>query len=307
MRGSNRLSAPGIACLMGLSLIGLSLHGLSIARSMPSIDQLLQTLFPSISVYVEQDASSESFYQVPTGMAKSIGGNVRPESERTIAGKVLRRTYEFAQRSRFELAYKMLSNSLANNAQGKLLYECLGVACGPSSLWVSSIFEAPRITGLDDQQALWVIEQIDQVDVLYLVQRGNRQVYLHHEQVRQPNDASTAQTKSAPALEFNSLEVLHIVPANWQVQAVDQQKRVLNDAYDAAVEQWYARFGQQKPYVVISQGSGDIAPQLELARKLGSWLPSELQPRVVIPGPFAAQTLTPRKIGITIWLVAAKR
>lgn len=98
--------------------------------------------------------------------------------------------------------------------QAKKLFRCAGRACGSSNVWANQVFGEPRLYGRDEEQSYQVAAWRDgnnrvQIVSLYIVQRGNRKIYVHEEAFMMPRG------HTLPELGLSDQRVLGPVLVPW--------------------------------------------------------------------------------------------
>ena len=95
-----------------------------------------------------------------------------------------------------------------------VLFECEGRACGNSNVWANRVFEESRLYGRDDAQKYWVTAWPDarnqiQVNTLYLIERGNREIFVHEQALR------LAEGERLPGIALKERRVFGPVVVPW--------------------------------------------------------------------------------------------
>lgn len=117
-------------------------------------------------------------YEVPGGPVQQAGGELRIENPQVLSGDRLRKTFELPSRTDLDQAFDDLRPT-----QGAVIFECSGRECGRSNLWANDLYQIRTLYGRDRDQRYRLVRQGDTWQSLYLVQRGNRRVYAHFEQI----------------------------------------------------------------------------------------------------------------------------
>ncbi len=254
--------------------------------------ELLLPQFP-LSEVVEQSRQSIPEHRFVTGKVSSIGSLVRTESEKILAGDVIRVTYEIPRvHTTQEVAahYQAVLQRLGAST----LFYCEGRDCGRSNDWANEIFQERILFGPDRFQ--YYIATTFEHDnnyyaaVIYATRRGNQRVYAHVEQIRmdQPLDQEGRDKNLFLILE-EDLESL----------------RELQDRLERWVEQ--QELGDEKPavhLVAYSRKAGKSASEnLEHAADLGHTMKVYLARQMfdedrislINVGPFAGSSRFARK------------
>lgn len=99
--------------------------------------------------------------------------------------------------------------------EATVLFECEGRACGNSNVWANRVFEESKLYGRDDAQKYWVTAWPDaknriQVNTLYLIERGNREIYVHEQALR------LAEDERLPGIALKERRVFGPVVVPWE-------------------------------------------------------------------------------------------
>lgn len=106
---------------------------------------------------------------------KKINGRWRYDESAKTQGDMFKQTYEFNGVDRKSLTEKI--DQLSLNKQWKTVFGCEGLACGRSYGW-SEIFNNKALHGIDSSQRYWVWQTKNAWYSAFIVERGNRRVYL---------------------------------------------------------------------------------------------------------------------------------
>ncbi len=145
--------------------------------------------FPQGTIERSTEVENEDV-RVFTSTVREVGGELRASDEirRDLSG--IRRNIGVGRNytvSELETHYR----AMLNEREATILFSCDGRSCGSSNVWANRVFGESRLYGRDDQQAYIVSAWLDtqnriQLNTLYLVQRGNRQVYAYEQAFRLP-------------------------------------------------------------------------------------------------------------------------
>lgn len=123
-------------------------------------------------------------YRLVLGPIRKINNQWRAEPGRTVTGSIKRQTYELQRTISFRDAEALLRDALEHD-DVRRLYHCEGMNCGSSNGWANEVFEIKQLYGLDTYQYYTVVQVQNpsqvQYQVMYLVQRGNRRLYLQQD------------------------------------------------------------------------------------------------------------------------------
>ncbi|TVP55474.1 MAG: DUF4892 domain-containing protein [Halomonadaceae bacterium] len=99
--------------------------------------------------------------------------------------------------------------------EATVLFSCEGRSCGSSNVWANRVFGESRLYGRDDEQSYQVSAWRDasnriQLNTLYIVQRGNRQVYVHEQAFVVPEG------RKLPGVELDNRRVFGPIVIPWR-------------------------------------------------------------------------------------------
>lgn len=123
-------------------------------------------------------------YQLVTGSIKKVNNQWRAETQQILNGRVTRETYELQSSVTFSHAKRKLLDHFVGRQGYRRVFACEGLDCGSSSGWANEFLKVKQLYGLDNYQKYSVWEMTGQRKgyvVLYLVQRGNRRLYLQRD------------------------------------------------------------------------------------------------------------------------------
>lgn len=163
-----------VALLLGVNLIYFAQMGF--AKEFP-------IALNSEGVLVnEENYNEREAYRLPLGGLKRQQGVLLPEESKKIDAKKKVLTREYA---RTNLLFDLREYYLRNiaNAGFRLLYQCEAMECGPNAHWANVVFKQRKLTGLGRTQQLFTFasEKNKQFLLFYIVQRGNKNIYVHME------------------------------------------------------------------------------------------------------------------------------
>lgn len=166
-----------VALLLSLSLLTLSSPPVSAAP----LDWYQPVARASLT---DQSSLADVERQYPLSAPRRISGRLRMEDALNASGQLTTRTWELpAGHPAGETFDSLREQLLAQGAQ--LLFWCEGRECGSSSLWLTRVFDQPRLVAPEDQQASLLVRlaDSDSLVAVYAVTRGNRRSYLYLEQL----------------------------------------------------------------------------------------------------------------------------
>lgn len=118
------------------------------------------------------------FWPLALGKARKIDGRFVFEKEQHINGVIEQTSYHIrGEPTLYDVTRFYQSYAEAGDKQ--TLFFCQGRTCGPSNYWANGYFNVRELYGSDDNQRLWVFKNGDQFQILYLIERVSRRIYLH--------------------------------------------------------------------------------------------------------------------------------
>src|SRR5690554_609668 len=116
--------------------------------------------------------------RIALGRVREVNNRWQFESEETIKGEQHAATWQLDNSVNYADTADYFSRWVKQSGL-EVLYHCSGRACGASNLWANNYFEDWRLYGPDAKQYYWVLRDNSRYVLLYLIERGNRNVYLH--------------------------------------------------------------------------------------------------------------------------------
>lgn len=123
-------------------------------------------------------------YRLVTGSIKKVNNQWRAEKQQNLTGRVTRETYELQSSVTFSHAKRKMLDYFVGRQGYRRVFTCDGLDCGSSSGWANEFLNVKQLFGLDNYQNYSVWEMTGQRKgyvVLYLVQRGNKRIYLQRD------------------------------------------------------------------------------------------------------------------------------
>lgn len=148
-----------------------------------------EALFPEARL-MSSTSSEDSDYRLALGPLKKVNNNWLFQREQTLTGELQRHTLELGEKLSVDEAHQRLRNALVRRG-ARPLYTCEGLDCGSSNAWANVHFEVKQLYGLDQHQYYGAWEVPGENDesyylATYVVQRGNRRVYMQIDQLQVP-------------------------------------------------------------------------------------------------------------------------
>ena len=217
--------------------------------------------FPDARAVYSSD-TEESDYALALGPLKKINSEWRAEREQRLSGHLSRRTLEIPEKYSHKEAYRQLRAELQRH-DARPLFICEGLDCGSSNAWANDYFHIKQLYGLDQNQyyGAWEITA-ENGDLFYLttyvVQRGNRRVYLQVDQLQVTQKPGLIVANPAALIEIlKGQGYFKLSGINWKSDGLDVQPEHL---------QALARALQRDPWLKIhvvghDYGSGELSQQ----------------------------------------------
>lgn len=122
--------------------------------------------------------TDKGHFSVPFGAAQKIRGEVVGEKTMMWIGDRTRTTWKLSRGQSFDAVFDAVEQFVQTQANKQAQYACKSYGCGASAFWVNDLLEMPPLTGLDKTQGVWVWHDKQEIHLLYLMQRGNLEIYL---------------------------------------------------------------------------------------------------------------------------------
>ncbi|UVJ42453.1 DUF4892 domain-containing protein [Pseudomonas sp. LS1212] len=171
----------GVSGALRMTVLGLLLASPALSAAEGDLD-LLRPLDAKV---VDQRGPAPHERLYPLGSLRKISGQLRMEGQIDSRGQVSSITYELPPELKANDAFTAAREALQARG-GYVLFWCQARECGESSLWINEIFNIPRLSGGDEQQAFLLLRKAEPAHntlvALYSITRGNRKAYLHAEE-----------------------------------------------------------------------------------------------------------------------------
>lgn len=195
--------------VVGFCLFSFSAHGDAALAVKEGIVDEARVMFEQPITQQEQS------YRMVLSAIRRVNNEWRAGSERQVRARVARKTYELKDPDSFGALQTQLERRIDASPKMQWVFRCLGLDCGSSNGWANEFFQIKQLHGLDNSQFYAVLQESEDArparyHVIYLVQRGNRRVYLQWDTLI-PTGSSEAQLTSAllgRVLEENRYMVL---------------------------------------------------------------------------------------------------
>ncbi len=119
------------------------------------------------------------------GAIERIKGEVTPEAQERVTGKVQSWLWQIPAGHSSEVAFTEIKSQVDN--QSATLFECQGRSCGLSNDYANQVFQHAILYGRDSNQHYWLgLDRVkkDTLWLIYSVQRSNKRVYVYVEKIK---------------------------------------------------------------------------------------------------------------------------
>lgn len=140
---------------------------------------------------LEQPAATQGVFTVALGKPRRVDGRWQFEQEKNISGERQQTTWLLDNRTHYRDTARQVNDWIGESG-AQLLYSCAGRVCGSSSVWANDLFKERRLYGPDDNQYYWAVRKANEYHMVYLIERGNRDVHLHHQRIRTQESVTQA-------------------------------------------------------------------------------------------------------------------
>lgn len=186
------------------------------------------------------EQQEKGHFRIAKGRIRGVNNRWQFEQEDNVDGLANSRTWQLDDSVNY-MDHVDYITAWLKETDANIVYQCQGRSCGASNIWANNYFNDWRLYGPDDRQYLWVSQQQQSYRVLYLIERGNRKVYLHEKQVKaeqsikqQAHIFSTCDAEALAALAHEKGIVLISSPDDKEqsvsLQLVKQCQQRLNQA-----------------------------------------------------------------------------
>ncbi len=125
-------------------------------------------------------------HMLVTGSIEEVNGEWRAENMQRLSGHLARITYRIPDGHKPTMVLAFFEKQF-QQLQAEVLFECQKRGCGNSNLWANWVFNVKELYGPDRNQSYRVyrLQQTggDQYFALYIIERGNKRVYAHIDQL----------------------------------------------------------------------------------------------------------------------------
>ena len=118
------------------------------------------------------------------GAIERIKGEVKPEAQERVSGKVQSWLWQIPAGHTSEEAFAQIKSQI--DEESATLFECQGRSCGLSNDYANQVFQHSILYGRDSNQHYWLgLDQVkkDTLWLIYSIQRSNKRVYVYVEKI----------------------------------------------------------------------------------------------------------------------------
>jgi len=142
--------------------------------------------FPRSWIVLFEAAEESRPHEFIVGPVDKMGQEVRFEHAIRVEGEKIRVTYQIPPGFQLTEVLEHYEKQMRRTAD-KVLFRCHGPACGRSSIWANDVFGIRLMTAPNRNQyylaATFTADEQQSLVAIYLVERGNKRIYVHVEQV----------------------------------------------------------------------------------------------------------------------------
>ncbi len=200
-------------------------------------------------------SKGQGIYPLTLGTFEKINGESTAVKEAYVEGRLESATLEIIRPYKLDSAWMHIQNYFKSKSS-QLIFDCEGFSCGSSNTWANKRFEVKQLYGLDASQhyQVWRVkfENVSVFVSVYLVQRGNRRVYLQLESLY-AEDPELMFVPSAQVLakEFYRERKIEVFGLSFQQGSID---------VDPSYIKSYAKAFNQRSYRKLVVSGFDALP-----------------------------------------------
>lgn len=129
---------------------------------------------------VQETIEEAEHFIIALGKPRKVNDRWQFEQEKHVIASRSRETWQLDSRGHYQDTVKLYQDWVKASA-ASVLYHCAGRECGSSNVWANEFFQESRLYGPDAGQYYWVLQKGTEIWLLYLIERGNKQVFLQAE------------------------------------------------------------------------------------------------------------------------------
>lgn len=247
------------------------------AQSSSLVDHELIERFPGAEI-VDYRTPGQTNYSLALDRMQRVNGRVSAGREERVDGVLTRITYRIPEGYTSADVFAHYSEQML--AGGPELFRCQGRGCGSSSFWANDVFENRILYGPEAEQYYLAstvggdAQHISAYLILYVITRGNRNVYAHLDIVEPTDLVSDLPTTSPQALALQLQQEGSVI-----VQGVgfDRRDEMVDEGGFTVLLNTLRNAPLMQVYIVAHLGGNDPLEQLlarstERARSLANRL-----------------------------------
>ncbi len=167
-------------------------------------DHPLITRFPDSQI-IDLEFESDSNHRLVLGSLTRTRGVVVPEQSERLRGDITKIIYEVSEEFNGEDVYQFFQEQIAEKGY-EVLFSCAGRDCGSSVYWANDVFQNRVLYGPERNQYYIAMRASDAEPsaahmVLYIITRGNRQLFTYLEVIQEAGTAPPVQVLSTQILD----------------------------------------------------------------------------------------------------------
>ena len=191
------------------------------------------------------DAVTE--YRIPLSPVQQASQELRIDDMAMISGTRSRWLIKFPRGAQLDAAYQRLRLDHST-------FECEGRACGRSNLWANTLFGVSQLYGRDRNQRYQVLELDQGYRLLYVIERGNKDIFALVEQVVPASLAQPVYELTGVFDDKDRLQALDIEQIRRWIQLSPERRWQLQ-----------VQLNDDQPYERLRQRSASRVSQLKQA------------------------------------------
>ncbi len=142
----------------------------------------LQLDLPEHAERLDKIQAQQGLHRLALGRAREVNSRWQFEQEQFVKGEQTAITWQLDNAVNYQSTVRFFADWVAQT-DAEVVYQCQGRSCGASNIWANNYFFDWRLYGPDDKQYFWLLRQGNEYFMLYLIERGNRKVYLREQKI----------------------------------------------------------------------------------------------------------------------------
>lgn len=157
----------------------------ALLQAKPLLKEFKIQVFNDSRLVSSEFGTREAHYRLALGSIRKVRDQIRLETEIRLSGEINHLTFEIDRRYSPAEIYQFFFEQI-NTVDHEILYKCRSSECGSNILWANQIFKQRLLNGRELSQQ-YVAGRLAKANattpakyfVFYLIQSGNRRIYLH--------------------------------------------------------------------------------------------------------------------------------